>query len=207
MNQPIPPTTTAYDDEIDLFELFQTLWDQKFLILLLTLLFPLIAFIYVTFFDKKPDVFEGKLLIEIASFQPVNATSEPIRYIDNPHDLISIITTQTNVSASLPKSSAGVLLLTMTDLTADHVSNDLGQALEKIKKRHQTKLSNMLDIQVITQTSAVGEIQIHQVSGLEKRNLILAVALVLGGMLGVFIALIRSAVRKRRQSTIDTAKA
>jgi chain length determinant protein (polysaccharide antigen chain regulator) len=38
-----------------------------------------------------------------------------------------------------------------------------------------------------------------------KKKLIVAVALVLGGMLGVFIALIRSAVRKRRQTLEQTA--
>jgi len=40
-----------------------------------------------------------------------------------------------------------------------------------------------------------------------NKKLIAAVALVLGGMLGVFIALIRSAVRKRRQATDTTAEA
>ena len=60
---------------------------------------------------------------------------------------------------------------------------------------------------LLPETKQMGDIQITFNLWFRKRNLITAVALVPGGMLGVFIALIHSAVRKRRQATDTTAEA
>ncbi len=54
-----------YEDEIDLKELFQIIWERKIFILLFTLFITLIAGIYV--FNKKP-IYEVKSYIELAYF-------------------------------------------------------------------------------------------------------------------------------------------
>lgn len=54
-----------YEDEIDLKELFQIIWQKKLFILVFTLFITLIAGIYV--FNKKP-IYEVKSYIELAYF-------------------------------------------------------------------------------------------------------------------------------------------
>lgn len=200
------PNRPEYDDEIDLFELFQTLWDQKWLIAVLALIFPALAFVYVSYIDRKPDMFKASALLEVASIQiQTTADNNSIRFIDQTDDLIQIIERTGGVTASKPRETHGVLIIEKTHQDQAQATASIEQAIELIQARHQNMLANLSNVQLITPTAQMGQTRVDHISGLEKRNLIVAVALVLGGMLGVFIALIRSAVRKRRQTLEQTA--
>jgi LPS O-antigen subunit length determinant protein (WzzB/FepE family) len=200
------PNRPEYDDEIDLFELFQNLWDQKWLILVLSLLFPVLAFVYVTYIDRKPDLHKASVLMEIASIQiQTAAENRTISFLDRSDDLIQIIERTAGVSATKPRGTNGLLILEKTHRDKAQATASIEKAIELIQARHQNMLANLSNVQLITPTAQMGQTRVNHISGLEKRNLIVAVALVLGGMLGVFIALIRSAVRKRRQTLQQTA--
>lgn len=207
MSQSVPSSSSPqpaqvsnhYDDEIDLFELFQSLWEQKVLILSLSVLLPVMAFIYVTHIDRKPNTFNGSLLIELASFQFINQSDQAIQFIESADNLAQVSSRLSSVTATVPRGTLGLINLEVTDLDPNSAKQNLEKSLADIKARHEQKLANLQNIQIINPTSQIGDIVINEKSGLEKRNLVVAVAFVLGGMLGVFIALIRSAVRKRRE--------
>ncbi|WP_159428437.1 hypothetical protein [Thiomicrospira sp. ALE5] len=182
-----------------MFELFQNLWDQKILILTLAVLLPVIAFVYVTYIDRKPNTFNGSLLIELASFQFVNKSDPAIQFIESADNLAQVSSRLSSVTATVPRGTQGLINLGLTDLDPNSAKQRLEKIFADVKARHEQKLANLQNIQIISPTSQIGDIVINEKSGLEKRNLVVAVAFVLGGMLGVFIALIRSAVRKRRE--------
>ena len=56
------------DDEIDLKELFKTIWDKRFFIIIFTFIITLISFIYVLLKNPTP-VYEGKIYFEMGEMK------------------------------------------------------------------------------------------------------------------------------------------
>lgn len=199
MQQNNNPMPQQYDDEIDLFELFQTLWQQKWLILSTTLIAPVLAYVFTVLMPYKSDYYQGSVTIELATIQ-VNseASSQVVQVIEPLNDLAQLVPSLTSVSATAPRGASKVLELTTSGATKDQVNDKLNKAIAIIEQRHQAMLENLKDVQVVNRTEQVGQVSVVLKSPKDKLKLILAVALVLGGMLGVFIALIRSAIKKRK---------
>lgn len=184
------------DDEIDLFELFQTLWQQKWLILATTLIAPLLAFVFTVSQPVKPDTFQGKALIEIGSYVSQDGV---LQIIERTQDLAVIISQQLKVQANVPKTSVKLLEIQTSSIDQEKSAEKLQEAIDFVLHRHEKFTSNQLKENVIQPTQLVGQASFDRVSPKDKLKLILAVAFVLGGMLGVFMALIRNAIQKRRQ--------
>ena len=199
MQQNNNPMPQQYDDEIDLFELFQTLWQQKWLILSTTLIAPVLAYVFTVLMPYKSDYYQGSATIELATIQ-VNseASSQVVQVIEPLNDLAQLVPNLTSVSASAPRGASKVMEISTSGATKDQVNDKLNKAIAIIEQRHQAMLENLKDVQVINRTEQVGKISVVLKSPKDKLKLILAVAVVLGAMLGVFIALIRSAIKKRK---------
>ncbi|HEY9018782.1 Wzz/FepE/Etk N-terminal domain-containing protein [Thiomicrospira sp.] len=189
------------DDEIDLFELFQTLWQQKWLILATTLIAPLLAFVFTVSQPVKPDMFHGKALIEIGAYASHDGV---IHTIERTQDLALIINQQLKVEANVPKASVKLLEIQISNIDQEKSAEKLQEAIDFVLDRHENFTSNQLKEYVIQPTQLVGQASIERVAAKDRLKLILAVAFVLGGMLGVFIALIRNAIQKRRQQNEST---
>ncbi|AHF02237.1 hypothetical protein THIAE_04445 [Thiomicrospira aerophila AL3] len=191
-----------YDDEIDLFELFETLWAQKWLIAAVTALTGVFAFLFVLFAPSKADSYQGEVLLEVATVQMLSGQSAEVVTVEELADLHAIIPKIAGVSSSVNRGDSKVVTLSFGHHSKENVESRLIGAVEIIQARHELLLSRMQNIALIQPTTQVGEISLALVSPkqnrLDKLNLILAVGLVLGLMLGVFIALIRSAIQKRR---------
>ena len=56
------------EDEIDLRELFKTIWDKRFFIIIFTFIITLISFIYVLLKNLIP-VYEGKIYFEMGEMK------------------------------------------------------------------------------------------------------------------------------------------
>jgi LPS O-antigen subunit length determinant protein (WzzB/FepE family) len=190
------------DDEVDLFELFQTLWQQKWLIIATTLIAPILAFVFMVSQPIKPDTFQGKALIEIGAYASHDGV---IHTIERPEDLSLIISQQLNVETNVPRTSVKVLEIKTSNIDQEKSAEKLQEAIDFVLDRHEKFTSNQLKENVIQPTQIVGQANVERVSPKDKLKLILAVAFVLGGMLGVFIALIRSAIQKRRQQTSEAS--
>lgn len=184
------------DDEIDLFELFQTLWQQKWLIVATTLIAPILAFVFTVSQPVKPDTFQGKALIEIGAYASHDGV---IHTIERTQDLALIISQQLKVQANVPRTSVKLLEIETSSIDKEKSAEKLQEAIDFVLQRHENFTSNKLKENVIQPTQVVGQTSVERVSPKDKLKLILAVAFVLGGMLGVFIALIRNAIQKRRQ--------
>lgn len=204
------PVVSSVDcsDEIDLFELFQTLWQQKWLIVSISLIAPIIAYVFTAVVPYKADYYQGSAVIEVATIQDqsekMNHSTSiyPIQVIEPTVDLVQLVSKLSSVSASIPKGSTKLLEISVSGSTPEQVTSQLEEALKVVEQRHSEMLSKLKHIEVVSITRQVGDYAISLKSPKDKLNLILAVAFVLGGMLGVFIALIRSAIHKRRQSNL-----
>ncbi len=75
------------EDEIDLRELFKTIWDKRFFIIIFTFIITLISFIYVLLKNPTP-VYEGKIYFEMGEMKGETYGS---KLIENTNDLASLI--------------------------------------------------------------------------------------------------------------------
>ena len=107
------PVVSSVDcsDEIDLFELFQTLWQQKWLIISAILIAPLVAYFFTVVMPYKADYYQGSAVIEVATIQVQSETKNyptpayPTQVIEPTDDLVQLVSKLSSVSASIPKGT------------------------------------------------------------------------------------------------------
>ena len=87
------------EDEIDLRELFKTIWDKRFFIIIFTFIITLISFIYV-FLKNPTPVYEGKIYFEMGEMKGETYGS---KLIENTNDLASLINITFNENLSFSK--------------------------------------------------------------------------------------------------------
>lgn len=243
------------DDEIDLFELIESLWQQKWLIVICTLValaigggyaytttptYSLSAQIGATTDLKTSirltglwnDTYNGEknfttpVLAQLAANEtPYSPTSLFLRFgelissgemkqrfVDAHPDLAGANLAQ-RLSVSFPKrleSSLGVSMsLTTNDReqlaqAADATNTYLKWARQSFSKMVEAELNEAVNQPAIKITDPASLVSITAEARAPgapikpKKALILALSVVLGGMLGVFAALIRGAIRKRK---------
>ena len=122
------------EDEIDLRELFLTLWEKKVFILLFTIIVTILASIYA--FIKTP-IYEVKAVIEVGTFNSNNSNNS--NYIENPQNLIKklLILNKENIKGIQYANIENITLVKSTpnliELSATSVSNENGiKLLNKI---------------------------------------------------------------------------
>lgn len=86
-NQKMQENKILNEDEIDLRELFKTIWDKRFFIIIFTFIITLISFIYVLLKNPTP-VYEGKIYFEMGEMKGETYGS---KLIENTNDLASLI--------------------------------------------------------------------------------------------------------------------
>lgn len=175
------------EDEIDLRELFKTIWDKRFFIIIFTFIITLISFIYVLLKNPIP-VYEGKIYFEMGEMKGETYGS---KLIENTNDLASLINItfnenlSENPNALLKKGTTKILEITYLDENKDNIKNKLEKIKEFIMVRHK-KLSNFYDIAV--QTEQIGDIKISEESiNKPKKALIVTVAFITGFILSIFL--------------------
>ncbi|MCT7527188.1 Wzz/FepE/Etk N-terminal domain-containing protein [Aliarcobacter cryaerophilus] len=173
------------EDEIDLRELFKTIWDKRFFIIIFTFIITLISFIYVLLKNPTP-VYEGKIYFEMGEMKGETYGS---KLIENTNDLASLInitfSKEENPNALLKKDTTKILEITYFGENKDNIKNKLEKIKEFIMVRHQ-KLSNFYDIAV--QTEQIGDIKISEEAiNKPKKALIVTVAFITGFILSIFL--------------------
>lgn len=234
MNTPTPnqPYSPTHDDEIDLFELFQTLWEEKVLIVLITLVCTIAAALYA--FTAQPQ-YSVSMTLKPA---PLSLYGE----------LVAGMEGDANKSIGLGRSTAEQILGQFANnlqLRANRAQNATSEGVLGLNvttdNARNTQIAQWVTIQLSTlqpdgavevlqnYVDAVSESTLQELNSfvqglgnpvaitkemlytvdaissqarLNKPNkkLIVAVGIVLGGMLGVFAALIRSMIRKRKNA-------
>ena len=190
-NQKMQENKILNEDEIDLRELFKTIWDKRFFIIIFTFIITLISFIYVLLKNPTP-VYEGKIYFEMGEMKGETYGS---KLIENTNDLASLInitfnenssfSKEENPNALLKKGTTKILEITYFGENKDNIKNKLEKIKEFIMVRHQ-KLSNFYDIAV--QTEQIGDIKISEEAiNKPKTALIVTVAFITGFILSIFL--------------------
>ena len=211
------------DDEIDLFELFQTLWDGKWLSSAFVALATLIGFGYSQVAQPKYDVFVSYTPnVYSVSAQQICGSNIGCMESEAVKRLISLL----GNSWSKEKKSSTLSFSTMFPLGQSDYEVQIEQASTALTTEVfveattelaliQTELTdallstervatNMLNAKRVIQSidngqSAITFGSVSVVKSSPKVPLILVLSVVLGGMIGVFFILIRNAITKRKE--------
>ncbi|OCL87352.1 Wzz/FepE/Etk N-terminal domain-containing protein [Arcobacter porcinus] len=175
-----------YEDEIDLRELFKTIWIYKKLILILTSLITIISIIYVL--QKNPvPIYKGSLYMEIGTIQDKNF--EPT-VIENANDLAYILNLEFDVEALVPKKVSTNKETKIIEIYFENEDKDkIQKILEEIKnyiiEKHK---KNTRYYENIIMTKQIGDIEIpSEAINKPKKLLIVAVSFVTSFILSIFL--------------------
>lgn len=227
-NIPVPhmPNNTAPDaDEIDLFELMQTLWQEKLLIILLTLVCAGAAATYaftatpqysITMTLKPASLsLYGEFVAGIQGEQQKSialgqkTAEEVLRQLKNNLDLnahkVSYLKEAHILSISVT-AKASQLTLQLTTLQPGSAAQTLKSYVDAVSVITLKELNSF--VQGLGNPTAITQEMLYTIDSMPsqaslvkpKKSLIVALGIVLGGMLGVFAALIRSMIRKRKNA-------
>lgn len=201
MNENVTSNHTN-DDEIDLFELWQSLLNEKFWILF----FTLVSIIFgVLFAYSKTPIYSAAASVQVQQIQyPFSEKAAAGHYIsiEGEATTANLISNTSGVTVATPV--AGMLGLTKEGADPKALRLDVERAYHQIKSRHEQIFNALkpLGVKEVMPTMLVGEISVSNDPVKPKKTLIIVVSGVLGLMLGLFVALIRQAVKKRRGTNV-----
>ena len=216
----------TYDDEIDLFEFFETLWDGKWLISAFVALATLIGFGYSQVAQPKYDVSVPytSSIYSVSAQQICDGNYGNIDCMES--EVVKRFLSFLGNSWSKGKKSSTLSFSTSAPLEQNQYDVQIQQANTALTNEVylkattelaliQTELTdallgtervatNMLNAKRIIQSIDSGQSvisfgSVSIVKSSPKVPLILALSVVLGGMVGVFFILVRNAITKRKE--------
>lgn len=222
----------TYDDEIDLFEFFETLWDGKWLISAFVALAILIGFGYSQVAQPKYNVsvpfrvnIYSVLSQQICESNNQNRSdcladgtlSYFLERLGSEWGLIAksdaiTYATSTPSSVNAYEDALSNALIFTNDALKDEAVSELA-SIESLSNDNvlatERVATNMLNAKrvVLSLESGQNAISFGSVSVVKtspKLPLILALSVVLGGMVGVFFILVRNAITKRKEQLAKT---
>ena len=185
-----------HDDEIDLRELFLTLWENKVFIIVFTAIVTFGSIIYALFNNPAP-IYQGKVLVEVGQVQGDNFG---IQSIDNPNNVVSIVNTKfanDDVVAQAPRGTTQIIEISMEHPEKDFIKKHLNTIVESIITRHSQKII-FYDNYIMTEqvTDIIFE---DEPINTPRKNLIIAVAFVTGFILSIFLVFFREFIKSFKQ--------
>jgi capsular polysaccharide biosynthesis protein len=217
----------TYDDEIDLFEFFETLWDGKWLISAFVVLATLLGFGYSQVAQPKYNVSVPYRVNVYSVFSQQKCESyTDIKYDCWADGTLGYFVERLGSGWSLNSKRNAITFSTPTPSAVnayeDILSNALTSTNEALRSEAISELAsiesvsngnvlatervatNMLNAKRVIQSidngqSAITFGSVSVVKSSPKVPLILALSVVLGGMIGVFFILARNAINKRKE--------
>ncbi|WP_152056184.1 Wzz/FepE/Etk N-terminal domain-containing protein [Aliarcobacter butzleri] len=177
------------EDEIDLRELFKTLWKYKIFILVFTFMITFIALIYVLLKNPIP-IYQGKMYLEIGQIQDKNFA--PI-LIDNVIDLSYTLNLKFNVKAISPTKKditnlaiqPKLIEITFENIDKNIINETLTRVKDFIIEKHK-KQTNFYESVIMTEQ--IGDITIsNEPINKPKKTLIIIVVFVTTFILSIFL--------------------
>ncbi|MEM5557242.1 Wzz/FepE/Etk N-terminal domain-containing protein [Aliarcobacter cryaerophilus] len=169
------------EDEIDLRELFKTIWDKRVFIIIFTFIITLISFIYVLQKNPTP-VYEGILSVQIGEIQSENFGN---KIIETPQNLSYILEVEFKVNPNIAKGTTSILEIKYSNEDKARIKT----ILEDIKKFIITKHENDTSFyKNKIMTKQIGDIKISEGAiNKPKKSLIVTVAFITGFILSIFL--------------------
>ena len=169
------------EDEIDLRELFKTLWKHKIFILAFTSMVTFIALIYVLLKNPIP-IYQGKMYLEIGQIQ--NKNFAPIS-IEKVTDLAYILNLEFKVNSNIPKNTFNLIEITFDNVDKNIINDTLTRVKGFVLEKHKEQTSFY---ESVIMTKQIGDIIIsNEPINKPKKSLIITVAFVTGFILSIFL--------------------
>lgn len=221
-----PSSQPGYSGEIDLFDLFQSLWKEKILIVLVTAVFTVLAVIYaltatpqysiamtlkpasLSLYGEFVAGIQGEQQKSIALGQ--KTAEEVLGQLKNNLDLnahkVSYLKEAHILSISVTAKTPQLVTLQLTTLQPGRAAQTLKSYVDAVSVITLKELNSF--VQGLGNPTVITQDMLYTIDSMPsqaslvkpKKSLIVALGIVLGGMLGVFAALIRSMIRKRKNA-------
>ncbi len=183
------------DDEIDLRELFLTLWEKKVFIILFTLVVTLASIIYVLQKNPTP-IYQGSINIEIGKIQSENFGDKIIEEAEKLAYIIKLEFEGTKTLIPTDKRKEQFLLeVKYSNENKDEIISTLEKVKDFIIEKHQNETTfyqNKIMTKQIGGGVAILDTPINQ----PKKKLIVAVAFVTGFILSIFLVFFLKFIKK-----------
>ena len=168
------------EDEIDLRELFKTIWDKRFFIIIFTFIITLISFIYVLLKNPTP-VYEGILSVQIGEIQSENFGN---KIIETPQNLSYILEVEFKVNPNIAKGTTSILEIKYSNEDKARIKTILEDVKNFIITKHENDTSFYKNK---IMTKQIGDIKISEEAINDKKALIVTVAFITGFILSIFL--------------------
>ena len=169
------------EDEIDLRELFKTIWDKRFFIIIFTFIITLISFIYVLLKNPTP-VYEGILSVKIGEIQSENFGN---KIIETPQNLSYILEVEFKVNPNIVKGTTSILEIKYSNEDKARIKTILEDVKNFIITKHENDTSFYKNK---IMTKQIGDIKISEEAiNKPKKALIVTVAFITGFILSIFL--------------------
>ena len=169
------------EDEIDLRELFKTIWDKRFFIIIFTFIITLISFIYVLLKNPTP-VYEGNLSVQIGEIQSENFGN---KIIETPQNLSYILGIEFKVNSTIAEGTTSILEIKYSNEDKARIKTILEDVKNFIITKHE---NDTLFYKNKIMTKQIGDIKISEEAiNKPKKALIVTVAFITGFILSIFL--------------------
>ena len=169
------------EDEIDLRELFKTILDKRFFIIIFTFIITLISFIYVLLKNPTP-VYEGILSVQIGEIQSENFGN---KIIETPQNLSYILEVEFKVNPNIAKGTTSILEIKYSNEDKARIKTILEDVKNFIITKHENDTSFYKNK---IMTKQIGDIKISEEAiNKPKKALIVTVAFITGFILSIFL--------------------
>ncbi|QNM91510.1 Wzz/FepE/Etk N-terminal domain-containing protein [Aliarcobacter cryaerophilus] len=169
------------EDEIDLRELFKTIWDKRFFIIIFTFIITLISFIYVLLKNPTP-VYEGILSVQIGEIQSEIFGN---KIIETPQNLSYILEVEFKVNPNIAKGTTSILEIKYSNEDKARIKTILEDVKNFIITKHENDTSFYKNK---IMTKQIGDIKISEEAiNKPKKALIVTVAFITGFILSIFL--------------------
>lgn len=182
------------DDEIDLRELFKTIWNKKIFILFFTFLITLLSIIYVVFLKNPVPIYKGSLLVEIGEIK----TNNGMVLLENTNDLKYILEKDFSSEISIPRGSNKLLQIEVTNKSKNQIKNQINSIYNKLLENQKEKLKFYKDY---ISTKKIGDIVIdNQPINQPKKELTVVVSFVTSFILSIFLVFFMEFIKSFKES-------
>ncbi|MCG3707694.1 Wzz/FepE/Etk N-terminal domain-containing protein [Aliarcobacter butzleri] len=181
------------EDEIDLRELFKTLWKYKIFVLVFTSMITFIALIYVLLKNPIP-IYQGKMYLEIGQIQ--NKNFAPIS-IEKVTDLAYILNLEFKVNSNIPKNTFNLIEITFDNVDKNIINDTLTRVKGFVLEKHKEQTSFY---ESVIMTKQIGDIIIsNEPINQPKKSFIIIVAFVTAFILSIFLVFFVEFIRSLKK--------
>ncbi|MCT7592496.1 Wzz/FepE/Etk N-terminal domain-containing protein [Aliarcobacter butzleri] len=185
------------EDEIDLKELFKTLWKHKIFILVFTSMVTFIALIYVLLKNPIP-IYQGKMYLEIGQIQNKNFAPMSIEKVT---DLAYILNLEFKVNSNIPKNTFNLIEITFDNVDKNIINDTLTRVKGFVLEKHKEQTSFY---ESVIMTKQIGDIIIsNEPINQPKKSFIITVAFVTGFILSIFLVFFIEFIRTLKKEEIN----